>query len=71
MLELLTCPLFIAIRHWSVIDLINIWEPIDDESTQKHSIGYLVTFNRQTGQVCKCLKFRDLNKTVDVVVLEE
>ena len=71
MLELLASTLLVTIRNCFVIDLYDVRESVDNESSEKHSVRHFVLLNRQTHQIGKCLKFRNLDETVDVVVLEE
>ena len=71
MLELLSCPLLVAVCHLSIIDLINIREPVYNKSPKQHRIGHFVALNRQRCQIGQCLQLGDLDEAVDVVVLEE
>lgn len=71
MLELLASTLLVTIRNSLVIDLYDVRESVDNECSQKYSVRNFVLLNRQTHQIGKRLKFRDLDETVDVVVLEE
>lgn len=71
MLELLTCALFITVGDRAVVDLHNIWEAIDDEGPEKHRIRDFIFLNGQTHQTGQRLELGDLNKAIDVVVLEE
>ena len=70
-LELLTSSLLVTISHWSIIDLVDIGESVDNKGTKEHRIWNFIAFNWQTGQIGECLQLGNLNETVDVVVLEE
>ena len=52
MLELLTSSLFVAICNMFVIDLIDIGESVNDESSQEHSIRNFIALNGETCEVC-------------------
>lgn len=70
-LELLPGLVFVRVCHGYSIDLVDIWEPIHDECPQEHCIRDLVAFNAETAQTLQGLQFRNLDETVDVVVLEQ
>ena len=71
MLELLPCSLLVTIRYRPIVDLLHIWETVDDESAQQNSVADLVALNRQAHQIGQSFEFRNLDKAVDVVVLKE
>ena len=47
-----------------------MWESIDDESAEKNGIGNLILFYAQALKICEGLELRNLDETVDIVVLE-
>ena len=71
MLELLAGPLFVTIGDGSVIDLLDIWETVDDKSAEKDGVRHLVPLNWQAHETGQRLQLRYLNEAVNVVVLEE
>ena len=44
-LELLAGPLFVAIGDGPVVDLLDIWETVDDKSAEKDGVRHLVPLN--------------------------
>ena len=70
-LELLSRLLLVLIRNQVTIDLRDVREAVHDERTEQHSIRNFVALDRQGGQALQSLQFRNLNETVDVVVLEQ
>lgn len=71
MLKLLSRSLLVAVCHWSVVYLNNVWEPVDDECPEKHGIRNFILLDRQRHQSCEGFELADLNEAVDVVVLEK
>ena len=70
MLELLPCLLFIRIRHRITIYLSDIRESIHNECPEEDGVRYLVALDRERCQALERFKFRNLNETVNIVILE-
>ena len=70
-LELLACLLLVLISDKVAIDLRHVREAVHDERTQQNGVRNFVALDRQGRQALERLQLRNLNETVDVVVLEE
>jgi len=70
-LKLLASTLLVRVWDGFVVDVGNVREAVNDESTHHASLSHLVFLDVDGGQVGQCLKFRDLDEGVDIVVHEE
>ena len=70
-LELLACFVLIRVANRLAINLSYIRESIHNEGSEEHSVRDFIILNTQTGQALKCLKLRNLNETVNVIILEK
>ena len=70
-LELLPCFVLIRVGHGLSIDLVDIRKPIHNEGPQQYSIRHLIVLYWEWVQRLKRFKLRDLDETIDVVVLEQ
>ena len=63
--------MLVRVSHSLIVNFVYIWESINDEGSQKHGVRYFVIFDAHAGQSGEGFKFRNLDKTVNVVVLEQ
>lgn len=71
MLELLPGLVLVWVSHSLVIDLADIGESVNDESSQEDCVRHFVVFYAHTSQGSQGLKFRNLDEAVNIVVLEQ
>lgn len=71
MLELLASPLLVSIRNCLVINIGHIWESVHNKSPHHACLRHLILLNVQTSKSCQRFQFRNLNKTVNVIIHKE
>lgn len=71
MLELLASTLLVCVCHLLIVDLRNVGESVHDEGPHQGRLTHFIRFNIQVLQRLQGLQFRNLDKTVNIVVLEK
>ena len=69
-LELLPRLLLVGICNLIAVDFRNIWKSVDNERSEEYGVGDFVVFDGQGGEALEGFQFRNLNETVNIVVLE-
>lgn len=63
--------MLIRVGHTLAIDLCYIWESVHYEGSQENCVRDLIIFNWEACKSLEGLELRYLDKTVDIVVLEQ